>query len=348
MIKRSIEVEISRNNETQKYAKDWDAFSTKELPAWKQDITDFTFKFSKFTNSGKLSKSEYGKLLGLPDYAKKIVIELAEQKLAKELQIEVDREKDLAEAQKLAEIVDATDFTKDDQPWTVIKSKTSHSDWYQNGGELNSPSIYYYCVPTSVAKEAKKLHDIRKKHEHDIKFAFHLCDYQTRKIRVADHDNGNVNEDMDDEEFQQFLKGKTPKSRTYHLKNWRDARGSQLDRATKIITDKNTNMVALSQLTKINAYVLRNYRYKPDTLERANWKTINKLAQAQDIATIQDTMSQDDAVEFAKLLRDFFNLLKEEYEDDPAMDRLVKRMSEVITSDPLAVCELFKAYINAN
>jgi hypothetical protein len=26
MIKRSIEVEISRNNETQKYAKDWDAF----------------------------------------------------------------------------------------------------------------------------------------------------------------------------------------------------------------------------------------------------------------------------------------------------------------------------------
>lgn len=76
----------------------------------------------------------------------------------------------------------------------VIKVKTSHSNWYNRGeGELHSPSEYL----TSVAKEAKELQAIRKKHQDDSSFDFSITSYKCREIRVADHDNQDSYADAD-------------------------------------------------------------------------------------------------------------------------------------------------------
>lgn len=99
----------------------------------------------------------------------------------------------------LKEIINNADF--ENGKLVLIKTKASHSKWYQSyGGELNTPSLYLTLVPKSVEKEAKELQSIRKKHQNDRKFDFYETDYQKVILRCADHGFADVNVNSDEVE----------------------------------------------------------------------------------------------------------------------------------------------------
>lgn len=149
--------------------------------SWEIDFEERTATFHSFKNNGQVSKTEQCR------YAK--VNRKAEALLKHRLQIKAATPVDMQQAIKLAKIINDADW--DNQPMAIIKTKTSHSKWYQNAGEMNMPSEYVTLVPASVVKEAKKLQAIRHKHQNDDSFDFYKTDYRTEELRVADHDNGN-------------------------------------------------------------------------------------------------------------------------------------------------------------
>lgn len=201
MINRRIKVDYLRRRQDSRIGLTPEDLAEPGQQPWEVDAIDLSETFTKFTNRGKVSKTQAS------PYS--IVNEEAERKLAEELEIESQREADEARALELAKYInnyyedhnltseelewdELTQGTFDDSKtpgWVTIKIKTSHSEWYQGAGELNSPSVYYTQVPTAVAKEARKLQAIRKKHQNDIKFDFALSDYPKRIVREADHQN---------------------------------------------------------------------------------------------------------------------------------------------------------------
>lgn len=62
---------------------------------------------------------------------------------------------------------------------------------------MHAPSEYLTIVPVAVAKEAKELQKIRRKHQGDSTFDFAKTSYRTIEIRVSDHDNQNSLADID-------------------------------------------------------------------------------------------------------------------------------------------------------
>lgn len=118
------------------------------------------------------------------------------------------------------------------------------------------------------------------------------------------------------------------------LKNWHDERGSQLERAKKVLMDKDIDLHDLSRLVRIPYLVLNDYRKSIDNLDNAYWEHINRLAQAYDIVDIQNNMNQNDVINTQNKVNDLFNQL-------PKND-FTKRLKQIITSDPLVIYELFK------
>lgn len=183
MINRTIKVEYMINNETGKVGLSLDEIASEGQHGWEVDCNEYTQTFTKFTNKGRVSKTEKSSF--------SIVNEKAETLLQQELAIEADREADTARALELVEVVDKAYMNADeDTEWVTIKTKTSHSDWYQYGGELNMPSVYLTQVPASVEEPARELQAIRRKHQNDSMFDFNKTSYLTREERIADHDNG--------------------------------------------------------------------------------------------------------------------------------------------------------------
>lgn len=128
----------------------------------------------------------------------------------------------------------------------------------------------------------------------------------------------------------------------YHLKNWRDKGGSELDKAKTIIADKNTSLKNLSLLTKIPYQSLVNYRAELSKLDRASWERINLLAQSFDIAEIQDNMTQNDVKELQRKLHSMFNDWRQLYRNDNSSLRIINSIETIITSDPVACFEIFR------
>lgn len=221
MIEKEIKVTYYHNNKTGEWCKDapekydedyYNDFNLSEYrdyDAYKKDSDDPTkspnrkrfwnFKkhvFSKFTNKGKLSKTE---LNGLPENEAKVFKADAEKQLAAMLELETSTKADTKKALKLADIVNSTNWDDlSDKDFAVIKVKNSHSNWYKGGlGEMHAPSEYLTVVPVAVAKEAKELQNIRRKHQGDSTFDFAKTNYRTREIRVADHANQESYADID-------------------------------------------------------------------------------------------------------------------------------------------------------
>lgn len=186
MIHRKIEIELFKKQVGTKL----NEITGNEIPIWSewsddfsqyhwQDITVETKKtFTQFTDKGKLSKQD-------PNYSAKLA-PFAEAKLASQLKIEEDTQKDIVKGIALAKIINEADFN---QPLTCIKEKTSHSKWYENEGQEHQPSIYKTMVPKSVKKEALELQRLRKKHKGNTSFDFVKTSYKTVTVREADHDN---------------------------------------------------------------------------------------------------------------------------------------------------------------
>lgn len=201
MIKRTIKVDYLCRRKDGKVGLTDDELAEVGQQPWEVDSICLTRVFTLFTNRGKVSKTQAS--------AYAIVNEEAERKLAKELEVESQQESDEKRAKELAHKInhyfeannlnqgevewdELTQGVFDDSKtpgWVTIKTKTSHSNWYQGAGELNSPSVYHTQVPAAVEKEAQELQDIRRKHQNDINFNFMESDYPKRIIREADHQN---------------------------------------------------------------------------------------------------------------------------------------------------------------
>lgn len=201
MINREIKVEYLRRREDGKIGLTSEDLTKPGQKPWEVDAIDLSIVFTKFTNSGRVSKTDASPY--------KIVNAEAERRLAEELAIESQRDADEARAKELAheinhyfkdnhlssdevewDIIDKGSFYDAKTPgWVTIKTKTSHSNWYQGAGELNSPSLYHTQVPVAVEQEARELQAIRRKHQNDFKFDFLGTDYTKRIIREADHQN---------------------------------------------------------------------------------------------------------------------------------------------------------------
>ena len=201
MINRTIKVEYLRRREDSKIGITSEDLVKPGQNPWEVDAIDLSETFTKFTNKGKVSKTQAS--------AYQIVNEEAERKFTKELEIESQREADEARAKKLTykindyfepyaldrgeiewDVINEGDFDDAKTPgWVTIKTKTSHSNWYQGSGELHRPSLYHTQVPVAVEREARELQEIRRKHQNDPKFNFLGTDYAKRIVREADHQN---------------------------------------------------------------------------------------------------------------------------------------------------------------
>lgn len=221
MIEREIKVTYYHNNKTGEWCKDapakydedyYNDFNLSEYrdyDAYKKDSNDPTLSpnrkrfwnvtkrvFHKFTNTGKLSKTE---LKNLPENEVKFFKDDAEKQLAQILKLEESTKADTEKALKLVDIVNSANWDNlNDKDFAVIKVKNSHSSWYKGGlGEMHAPSEYLTVVPVAVAKEAKELQNIRRKHQGDSTFDFAKTNYRTREVRVSDHDNQDSFADVD-------------------------------------------------------------------------------------------------------------------------------------------------------
>lgn len=130
---------------------------------------------------------------------------------------------------------------------------------------------------------------------------------------------------------------------TYHLKNWQDKRGSDLDRAKKLIQNKNYKTKEVAELTSIPYQTLVNYRANIDSLNHARYETINKLSQAYDIFEITDDMSQDDVSYVQDLVSDLLGELLIDHVNDQEAVIAINQIKQIVTSDPVAVYKIFKA-----
>ncbi|WLW45150.1 hypothetical protein [Limosilactobacillus fermentum] len=201
MIKRTIKVEYLRRRKDSKIGLTNEDLAEAGQKPWEVDAVDLAETFTLFTNRGKVSKTQAS--------AYEIVNEEAERKLAELLEVESQRKADEKRAKELAkkinhyfkdnnlssdeiewDTVNNGSFSDDKTPgWVTIKTKTSHSNWYQGAGELHSPSLYHTQVPATVEQEARELQAIRRKHQNDFKFDFFGTEYAKRIIREADHEN---------------------------------------------------------------------------------------------------------------------------------------------------------------
>ena len=206
MIDRTIKVEYLRRRSDSKIGLTSEDLAKPGQKPWEVDAIDLVETFTKFTNKGKVSKTQSS--------AYKIVNEEAERKFAEELEIESQREADEKRGEELSKIInryfednqidrwgsewntiywdtiDQGNFDDTKTPgWVTIKIKTSHSSWYDYGGELNATSLYHTQVPVAIEKEARELQAIRRKHQGDQKFDFYSTDYAKRIVREADHQN---------------------------------------------------------------------------------------------------------------------------------------------------------------
>lgn len=179
MIKETIKVEYLKNIKTNKMGFTLDEIAEPGQPGWKVDYCEYTSVFTKFTNAGSVSKPQRSKF----DF----VNQKAEEMLQERLNLKKDTEADMKKAIALAEIVNNASW---DDSFVTIKEKTSHSQWYQHGGEFNDVSRYLYQVPVKVADQARQLQAIRRKHQNDDSFDFIATSYLTKEVRIADHDNG--------------------------------------------------------------------------------------------------------------------------------------------------------------
>lgn len=163
----------------------------------------YSYTFTNFTNKGKVSKTE---LKNLDMALINLIKPIAENKAKQIIKLMQSTKSDMKQAVKLANIINHANWhnltTKE---LAVIKVKTSHSKWYNNVGSLHAPSQYLTIVPLSVAKEAKELQCIRKKHQTDPNFDFAQTAYYYQEIRVADHPTKNSDIDIDNSDNWETL-----------------------------------------------------------------------------------------------------------------------------------------------
>lgn len=185
MIKSNITVEYMIEKETNRMVFDLSELATETKKGWEFDTYERSITFTSFKSDGTISKSQR-KLTSVTNEDAERIFEKAESMLAERLKVQSETAADMKRALELKAIVDAADFNGE---LVTIKSKNSHSKWYQHGGEGHMVSFYHTQVPATVEAEARELQDIRRKHQDDDSFDFYETAYKTVDVREADHDN---------------------------------------------------------------------------------------------------------------------------------------------------------------
>lgn len=125
--------------------------------------------------------------------------------------------------------------------------------------------------------------------------------------------------------------------------NWQEKRGSALDRAKRLVSAPDSSTKAISKLTGISYQIVANYRQKPDMLDNATWKKVDALGRAYDYFEITKAMTGQDMLKVQGQLHEAFADLYDAHAEDPDQVRLLAAMEKIIASDPVALCEIFKA-----
>lgn len=188
MIKQIITIEYIISNEDGRMGFDYNELATVDKPVYLIDAREYKKTFTSFKNDGTISKAQRkfraNSKLSAEDQER--IFAKAESEMRRQIAIKADTETDMKRAIELAAIVNAADFTGE---LVTIKTKNSHSKWYQHGGQGHMPSFYHTQVPATVEAEARELQDIRRKHQDDDSFDFDKTSYRTIEVREADHDN---------------------------------------------------------------------------------------------------------------------------------------------------------------
>jgi len=139
------------------------------------------------------------------------------------------------------------------------------------------------------------------------------------------------------------------------IQNWHDRNGSELDKAQEIL-DSDMSGYEISMKTGINASTLGNIRNGKHDLENSKWATVNKLSQLWDIIHMEDELQDNDR--FVYFMTRFQFLIKEEYQqlldasndpeesyaDDKATAEVLRKLGQIVLTDPEIMVELFKTY----
>lgn len=123
--------------------------------------------------------------------------------------------------------------------------------------------------------------------------------------------------------------------------NWRDARGSELEKAKRLIKSKKIRLIDISKKLGIPYQSVKNYTRKDSKLDKASWERVNKLSQLEDALYVQESMTSQDVIDFIGYLNILFRDIAETVDDDDLP--VINRLHEIVLSDPLLVTELFKS-----
>jgi hypothetical protein len=135
--------------------------------------------------------------------------------------------------------------------------------------------------------------------------------------------------------------------KTYkHIANWREERGSSLDRAKKLVSAPDSSVKAISDLTGINYQTVANYRQKPDTLDKATWQKVDALGRAYDYFEVAKLLSEQDMLFMQRILHDLFADLYDSKAKEPRLIHVVSTLEKMTASDPVMIYNLFKAFMN--
>ncbi|MCR1891448.1 helix-turn-helix transcriptional regulator [Ligilactobacillus murinus] len=130
------------------------------------------------------------------------------------------------------------------------------------------------------------------------------------------------------------------------IENWRDRQGNDLDKARKLLADKNISDTQIVRGTGINKVSINNYRHGKTDIERAKWSIVNRLAQMYDALELAPYIGEngENVIKFSRILNEFFDENKGVYANDPAFLKMVENLETIVSSDPYIMVSLMKPF----
>lgn len=127
------------------------------------------------------------------------------------------------------------------------------------------------------------------------------------------------------------------------IDKWTDKYGNDLEKAKKVVSDKNISLINLSKATNIPYSSIRIYSHDPSKLDNASWKRIKLLANAFVQATVESKMTDADMQDYPPKLMEKFQEWKVYAAKQNQNTSSIEKIEEIVMSDPLAVAEVFEA-----
>ena len=172
MIERKIKVLYFINNVTKKVSFSLDEIAEAGQHGWEVDFKEKERLFTKFTNKGKVSKSQRSCYQPINEQAEKL--------LAAELLVERDREADELLAKELVEQIDFCYLNADeDTVWGTVKVRSSHTP-----DKFGFYKHYACQVPFEVVDMARRVSSIRRRHHLDPNFDFTGTTYLYQEVEM--------------------------------------------------------------------------------------------------------------------------------------------------------------------